>query len=461
MMPGPEHNKLRILTSILRPIWKSWTGDVLIRRLVGNASVLLGGKTANGVFSLAYLALAARGLSLEAFGTLILIHTYAQSVGELVKFQSWQAVLTYGTPALGEGRVADLRRILWFTVKLDILSAVAGLLVAVAGVTVAQSLFGWDDDVVPLARIYAVSVLFMATATPIGVLRLLDRFDLIAIQSSLGSFVRLAGAALAFLSGAGFETYLLVWFTATLVSGSTLIGMTLRELRRRNVLQAETQASPAVWRPTRDVWRFVWSTNFNTTLGLAFTHFGTLAVGALLSPSAAALYRVGHQLAEAVTVPTKLLTPAIYPELARLAAKREIVRIRIFMFRAALMAGMGATTLVGGLAAIGTWLLGAIAGPEYIAAYGVMVFLGVAAAIRLWAFPLEPMLISADRAHAVLAVRVVSTAVYLGLLFPLCLSAGLLGAGIATLVANTINIAGLLVLVERWLRLQRMPAAGT
>ena len=454
-------NRYRKLAALLRPAWQSWTGDVLIRRLVGNASVLLGGKSANGLFSLAYLALAARGLSLEAFGTLILVHTYAQSVGELVKFQSWQAVLTYGTPAWSDGRMADLRRVLWFTVKLDLIGAAAGFILAFGGVAVAQRLFGWSDEVVPLVRVYVISVLFMATATPVGILRLLDRFDLIALQSSLGSFVRLAGAALAFLSGAGLEIYLLVWFTATLISGSTLIGMALRELRRRNILQAEADALPAVWRPTRKVWRFVWSTNFNTTLGLASTHFGTLAVGALLGAPAAALYRVGRQLAEAVTVPTKLLTPAIYPELARLAARNEIVRIRSFVFRSALMAGMGATVLVGGLAAIGAWLLNAVAGPDYVAAYGVMVLLGVAAAVRLWAFPLQPLLISANRAHAVLAVHGVSTGVYLALLFPLCLSAGLAGAGIATLTANVLNIAGLLILAEKWLRRQRAPGTGS
>ncbi|CAN0099006.1 unnamed protein product [Phaeothamnion confervicola] len=233
-----------------------------------------------------------------------------------------------------------------------------------------------------------------------------------------------------------------------------LIGMAVRELRRQGVLapHPEQTAAPVQWAPDRKVWGFVWSANLNTTLQLVLTHFGTLAVGAMLGAPAAALYRIARQLTEALTTPVKLLTPTIYPELARLAARNAIADMRRFMARAALLAGVGASALVGVLIVAGPWLLRTVAGPNFAPAYGVMVVLGIAAAIRLGSFPLEPMLISSGQALSALKVRMVTTALYMALMFFLCSWLGLVGAGLALLIASLTNLVGQIFVVEKWLR---------
>lgn len=455
-MPRDDSEKgVRRLGAGFRPAWQSWIADTLLRRLISNASMLLGGKAVNAVFGIGYLALAARGLSLEAFGTLILIHTYTQAVGDITKFQSWQAVLTYGTPAWNDGRIRDLQKILRFAVRLDVIGALAGLMVALLGIPVARYAFDWSPDTAALATFYVFSVIFLDIATSIGVLRLFDRFDLTAVQSSLGALIKLLGAAAAFYTGAGLEAYLATWMIAEIIPCLVLIGMAVRELRRQGVLAPQPQPAEtfsAPWTPDRKVWGFVWSANLNTTLQLVLTHFGTLIVGAMLGAPSAALYRIARQLTEAITTPVKLLTPTIYPELARLAARNAMAEMRRFMLRAALLAGLGASALAGILIVAGPWLLLAIAGRNFAPAYGVMVLLGIAAAIRLGSFPLEPMLISSGQALPALQVRMVTTVLYLILMFFLCSWLGLAGAGFALLIASLTNLAGQLAVVEKWLR---------
>ncbi len=433
----------------------------MLQRLLGNASLLLGGKAANAVFSLGYLALAARGLSLDTFGVLILIHTYTQAMGEISKFQSWQALLTYGTPAWQDGRLADFRKVLHFTVRLDILGAMAALTIAMLGIPLAAHFFGWQPETVSYARYYVLSVILLEVGTATGVMRLFDRFDLIAPQSSLGSLIRLIGAAIAYYQGAGLGAYLLVWGLANVLPQLVLILMCLRELRRHGVLAAPSATGPessSVWAADRKVWGFVWSTNLNSSLQLTFSHFGTLAVGALLGAGSAALYRVARQLSEALTAPVKLLTPSIYPELARLSARKAIAEMRRFILRASLLAGVVASLMVAILIFAGPLLLNLIAGPKLTAAYGVMCVLGAAAALRLSAFPLEPMLISSGLAGSALRIRIGSTLAYLVLLFLLCPLLGLVGAGIALLLATLVNLAGQVFVTEKLLR-TNAPAA--
>jgi len=439
----------------LGTVWRNWTADALLRRLISNASLLLGGKAVTVVFGIGYLAMAARGLSLEAFGTLILIHAYTQSVGDITKFQSWQVVLSYGISAWNEGRKDDFRRILRFTVRLDIYGAVAGLILALLGIPLAQALFGWSAETAHWATLYVFSVVFFDVATSTGILRLFDRFDLTALQSGLGAFIRIVGTAAAFLYGWGLPFYLAIWAIAEIIPCLVLIGMAIRVLRLQGTFETQSESAGVMnrgWRPDRQVWGFVWSANLNTTLQLVLTHFGTLGVGALLGAPAAALYRIARQITEAITMPVKLLTPTIYPELARLATRRAFSEIRRFMLRASLLAGVGASTLVCVLVFAGPWILRIVAGENFAPAYGVMVVLALASAIRLWSFPLEPMLITSGRVVAAFQVRLVTTIIYILLMFFLCSRLGLTGAGYALLIASLTNLAGQLVVAENWFR---------
>jgi len=74
-----------------------------LRRVLLNSARLLGGKSVSAVFGLGYVALAARGLGLEGYGTLILIHTFTAVVSRIFSFKSWQTLLRYGTPLLQRG----------------------------------------------------------------------------------------------------------------------------------------------------------------------------------------------------------------------------------------------------------------------------------------------------------------------------------------------------------------------
>jgi O-antigen/teichoic acid export membrane protein len=427
----------------------------LLRRLLANAGKLLGGKTANALFGLAALAIAARALGLETFGVLVLIHTFTQAVGEIAKFQSWQAVLRYGTPALQTGAHGDFRRLLRFTVLLDGISAAAGMVLAVMLAWWLAPRFGWPAEVVPAAMLYVTSVLFMVTATPTGVLRLIDRFDILATQSAIAPFIRMAGGAVVWALGGGIGWFLVAWYLGTALAGIHLIGEGWRQLHRRGLLTGWRWRGGGMTAGFTGIWRFVWTTNLNTTLELAFTHIGTLAVGWVLGPQAAALFRVGRQFADALAKPAKLLVPAIYPELARLAAGADYGAMRRLALRSALLAGGLGTATLGIVWLGGELLLRLTVGPEFVAAYPVMLWLVAGAVIGIWAFPLEPLLISTGHPGTALAVRLVTTVIYLPLLFWLLGSIGLIGGGIAFLAASLLILGGMLGPVVLYFRRRR------
>ena len=62
---------------------------------------------------------------------------------------------------------------------------------------------GWDADVVTYAQIFSLQILVAVLATPIGILRLFDRFDLLAGQAVITPLLRLVGVGVATGDGRG------------------------------------------------------------------------------------------------------------------------------------------------------------------------------------------------------------------------------------------------------------------
>ncbi len=433
----------------------------ILQRVIGNAGLLLGGRGLNALLGLGYMALAARALGAADMGALILIHAFAQLVGDVMKFQSWQTVLHYGARPLAEGRVGDFQRVVRFTLCLDGAGAVLGVAVGIAGALLLGGRFGWGASHGPAAAAYMLSVAAMVTATPMGLMRLFDRFDVLAKQTALVSFLRLAGSAVAFLVHAPMEGFLVAWGAGQLGGFAYLAVLTWRDLDHRDLLRgfrwrgALTTGMPGAW-------RFAWNTNLSTTLDVAFTHLVTLAVGALTGPAQAAYWRVGRQVADGIAKPARLLSPALFPELARLrAAGREAAMWRL-AGRVGLLAGGASLVILAVSVVAGPPFLTLVMGAAFRPAAAVMTWQVAAAVVGIFALPLEPMLISLGRTGPAIAVQLVVGTAYLSALPFLLRRFALTGAGAGLVAAETGLALGLLwfLLRERKLRPAATSPAG-
>ena len=431
----------------------------ILRRVVANAGMLLGGRSVNALLGLAFMAIAARALGVTELGVLVLIQAFGQFLGEVVKFQSWQTLLHFGAQPFAEGRTREFQQVLRLTLVLDLASTVIGIAAGVVGSFAFAGWLGWSSAEAPAAALFMLSVAFMVSATPLGLLRLFDRFDVLAGQAALISVLRLAGGLAAWAFSPTLHGFLLATGLATFGSWLYLAGSAVRELRRRRMLDGFTWRGPlAAGLP--GAWRFAWNTNLSATLDVAFTHVATLMVGALVGPAQAAFWRIGRQVADAIAKPAKLMTPALYPELARLRADgRHESMWRLAKHVGLLAGGVGAILLTVSIFA-GRPLIAIVMGPEVAPAAEVMTWQVAAAVIGVFAIPLEPMLISLGKPGAAVRVRLVVSVAFLAALPFLATRFGLIGAG-AGLVGAAAGLAlGMLLFILRESGIRRGAAAG-
>jgi O-antigen/teichoic acid export membrane protein len=150
-------------------------------------------------------------------------------------------------------------------------------------------------------------------------------------------------------------------------------------------------------------------------------------------------------VADALATPAKLLTPALYPELARLRAEDRHHAMWRLARNVGLLAGGVAVVMLAVTAVAGPTVLAQVMGKAFEPAANVMTWQVGAAVIGVFALPLEPMLISLGKPGLAVRVRLAVSAAFLAILPFLVTQFGLIGAG-----AGLAAAAGALALGMLW-----------
>lgn len=402
----------------------------MIRRALQNTGWLMGARGINAVLSLGYLALATRALGLEGFGNFVLALTFSQAVTGLASFQTWQAVVRWGQrretagDAVGFGLALDLLTVSFGTVA-------AALLLGLAG------------DWLPVphelrAETFALTVvsLLAVRSTPTGILRLYDRYAQAAAADSVTSVVRVVGAVIVAFTVPTITAFLAVWAVAEVVTAAAY----WRFAARHEMPSLARISYVKLPRREHGAWGFVFGTGLSGMLLVASRQIIVLLVGAWGGPALAGIYRVAAQLGEGLLKLAQALLRGTYPELVRDPEAARHIAARIGKIAA--ITGI-VTVAIGALA--GQWLIGLIAGPEYLAAYIPMLLLAAAAAIELAGATLEALLVSRGHALRNFLLRGVPTLLALAALPWAIAQAGAGGAAGAVLAASILTVAGLLL----------------
>ena len=420
--------------------------ETLWRRLRRNAGVILGGRVVFGLVNLAAAAVAVRAVGLEAFGVVALLQAYVRVVAGLLRFESWAAVTRFGAALIERGADADLRRLLGFTLRLDLIAfALSVGLAALAAPTVA-GWFAWPPEVVALAPWYAVTIVFITAATPTGFLRLADRFRVLAGQHALNALIRLAGALALLAFGGGAAELGAVGAAAGILSGLWMRRAALLEARRRGLMPRMRGRWSELAAGFPRIWRFVAITNATAVVETVMSHLTVLIVGAVLGTTGASLYAVTRQLTDGLAKLSSLLGPIIFPEIAGLEARGERAGIRRLVRRTLTVSLVVLGAAMAVLAVVAEPLLAALFGPESRPAAALLMGAGAAASLQASGFALAPALLSIGREAAVFRTALVATLLFVPALLLLLDRVGLTGAGIAlvlwqgTIVATRIRV---------------------
>ena len=408
---------------------KHWFSDGAFRAIVRNASYLGSSNVVSALLGLLALACAGRGMSPALFGTLVVVQAYAKTVSDIAKFQTWQFVVQFGTPALARQDINRFRDVTGFSFGLDLASGAVALVGGMILLPLLSHAVGISTADFWWALGYCTLIPTMTAATPMGILRSIDRFDLIAMQQAITPFLRAIGSVAAYFGHLGFPGFLATWYVSSLLGDGALWLFAVHELRRQKI---EHALRPGLFAPARRIkgaWDFVWTTNFAHSIWSARNAGSNVLVGIMLGPTAAGLFKVALTFFDAAGTPASLMQKSFYPEIMRMEPS-STRPWKLGLRSAALAGGLGVLVAIL-VIVVGKPLISSVFGHQYLESYKLLQVMSAALVVSMAGFPLESLLYIASRQRAALVAQALAAALYAGLLIGLTHYIGIMGAAIA------------------------------
>ncbi|MEM7671075.1 MAG: hypothetical protein AAF317_18455, partial [Pseudomonadota bacterium] len=147
----------------------------IFRRFRRNIAIVIGSRLIFGLVNLATNVLVIRSFGVAELGIAVLLQGYVRLFADVVKLESWQAILRYGAveQAASEktGKTDGLRRLYGFAFMLDLIAMTLAIAGAILFVPLAADTFGWPPEVEAFAPIFVLSMLFITHGAANGIVR--------------------------------------------------------------------------------------------------------------------------------------------------------------------------------------------------------------------------------------------------------------------------------------------------
>lgn len=416
--------------------------DGIVGRIYGNLGRLLGGKALAGLISLAYMVIALRVLGPTDYGVLVLVHTFAMTVGGIVEFPGWHAVVRYGAQAIEAGDTARLLRLLRLTAVVETAGGLVAIIVAAALAPSIGLRLGWSPAAIAFSVPYSLAVLATIRSTPSGYLQLAGRFDLLGIHNMVAPVVRLAGSLVVLALGAKLLGFLIAWLTAALAEWMVMWGLGLWVARHRLPRERLWGSPRGALTENEGIRRFMIAANVDITLSDLAPRIAPLAVGWILGPAAAGVYAVAQRATAVIVQSAGILGQAAYAELARLvAAGARAVAVRRAVIRSVSIAVVVALPLLALIFLFGRPLARLLGGVRFEQAGDIMPWLFLSRTILLVAPPASAALVALGRPGLSVRANLICSVGLLPVLPVMMMAFGLEGAGVHALIQGAATAA--------------------
>lgn len=417
------------------------------RRILKNFGVILRGHGIAAIFTFSAMALMANALPAVEFGLVILLHTYVLAVRGILNFRTYEAIVRFGVPMHENGENESLKGLFRTTTLIDLISGVFATLAAVAVASVAGGVLNWNEQMQSLASVYSLIMLSTVSNTPNGILRLYDRFDALSIFYMVGPSIRITGTVIAWATGAGMHTYIVIWGLAFIAENCWLF--------IRGHLELNKHLDGGLWRGgswrkakfnTREFRHFIAIVYWQTNVDFLPKHLSILLAGSLLGPAAAGMFRLARDFSSVLSKPAMMLREVLFPDLTRILHSGA-EGFHKLGFRAVGAAGAAGLLLVLISIPAAAPLLGII-GSEYTEAAPLVTLMLLAGTFELAASPLRAAAYAMGKVGQVLRIYLLSVLIYFGLFGVLTPVMGLPGPGVSASVGTLLTLLLMMRLVR-------------
>lgn len=322
------------------------------KNLLSNAFSAFVGDSGAAVINLIIVIVLIKLIGNDGYGILILSQSYMLIIDVLLNVQSWKGVIQYGQKSLIENNKNDFLGYIKIGCILDISTAIIGGICSILLASVVGHVLGWSDELILCSEIFSLTIFSHFSGTPTGILRILNKFNLVAIQKIISAIIKLfAFTMFLILRGSISAVDAVIIYTVADIIGNLLLIFFAIHIFRKKYRITEMLKAKISTNCKEFIHFTLWGT-LSDIVDLPINYFDVFIVS-FLSIDLVAVYKVFQQFA---SILNKVATPiyqAILPQFSELTAKDDkergykvVLKIRncIFVIMGAISLVIGCTS---------------------------------------------------------------------------------------------------------------------
>lgn len=127
----------------------------------------------------------------DGYGIFVLSQSYTLVMDVLLNVQCWKGVIQYGQKALIKNDASSLCGYVKLGCIFDILTAIIGGLVSFYLSSFIGQIFNWSSEMIFVSKIFSLTIFFHFSGTPTAILRIFNKFNMVALQKVIASTLKL------------------------------------------------------------------------------------------------------------------------------------------------------------------------------------------------------------------------------------------------------------------------------
>lgn len=254
------------------------------------------------------------------YGILILGQSYMQIMDALLNVQCWKSVIQYGQKAIVNNDIDCLYGYVKLGTILDLSTAIIGGIVALLLVGVIGRLFHWSSEFIDCARIFSLTIFSHFSGTTTAILRILNKFNLVALQKSISAILKLVALLLIlfFYDEIALKFAVIVYSVTDIIGNFILVVFAMITFNKKyNVKNIFTSKLPKD--KTEFIKFTIWGT-ISEVVDIPVNYFDVFIVS-YLGTNLVAVFKVFKQIVSIISKVTTPIYQAIMPQFSELFAK--------------------------------------------------------------------------------------------------------------------------------------------
>lgn len=256
----------------------------------------------------------------ESYGILILAQSYMNIMDVIINIQSWRSTIQYGQKALVDGNDNELHSYVKLGCIMDISTAILCFIISILLPNLIGGLLHWSNEMILCSEIFAITIISHFAGTPTAILRLFNKYNLVALSKTLAAIFKITAIVAYYLitKNLSLVSSTIIFMLTDFIGNSLLVIFAFYNYSKKYKISDIIKA-----KMPKDAKSFISYTLWGTLSEIVDLPVQTIDVFivSVLGNATVAIYKIFKQIIGIISKVTGPIQQSILPQFSELSAK--------------------------------------------------------------------------------------------------------------------------------------------